>query len=314
MASNEEILAVHSVHEFAIGVPDLEVAHHFYSSFGLEVRVEQAGLGLYTHGHPHRWARVLGGHTRKKLLWVRFGVRAEDMSRFAAKLDALGHTRSAVPSMADQGGLWIESIDGVPIQLVAAEKCSPSAPAPRHFPPASTTTGAANGRAPARSRVAPVRPLHLSHILFFTSDVDASLRFFCDVLGFRLSDRSGSVIAFLHSPHGSDHHLVAFAKSNGPGLHHSSWCVPSIDAVGLGMEQMVRAGYPRGWGVGRHALGSNYFRYVQDPWGSFAEYSFDIDFIAPTASWDPGDHPGEDALHVWGPEVPPDFVSNNEVS
>ena len=32
-------------------------------------------------------------------------------------------------------------------------------------------------------------------------------------------------------------------------------------------------------GVGRHVLGSNYFYYVQDPWGSFAEYSYDIDFV-----------------------------------
>ena len=38
----------------------------------------------------------------------------------------------------------------------------------------------------------------------------------------RLSDRSGPGIAFLHSPHGSDHHLIALAKSDGPGLHHSN--------------------------------------------------------------------------------------------
>jgi len=91
------------------------------------------------------------------------------------------------------------------------------------------------GRSHALSKVAKVHPLYLSHILLFTADVDQSMDFFCNGLGLRLSDRSGSSIAFPHSPHGSDHHLAALAKSTGPGLHHTSWCVPSIDAVGLGV-------------------------------------------------------------------------------
>jgi catechol 2,3-dioxygenase len=60
-------------------------------------------------------------------------------------------------------------------------------------------------------------------------------------------------------------------------------------------------------------LGSNYFRYVQDPWGSFAEYSYDIDFIAPGSDRPAADHPAEDALYVWGPELPQDFVRNHEI-
>ena len=88
--------------------------------------------------------------------------------------------------------------------------------------------------------------------------------------------------------------------------------MPSIDALGLGSQQMAQAGYAQGWGVGRHVLGSNYFRYVRDPWGSFAEYSFDIDFVEPGAQWPSADHPGEDSLYVWGPDVPADFIVNHE--
>ena len=80
------------------------------------------------------------------------------------------------------------------------------------------------------------------------------------------------------------------------------------------MEQMAAAGYGKGWGVGRHILGSNYFRYVQDPWGSFAEYSFDIDYVAAGEVWPAADHPGEDALYVWGPAVPDDFIVNYETT
>jgi catechol 2,3-dioxygenase-like lactoylglutathione lyase family enzyme len=159
-----------------------------------------------------------------------------------------------------------------------------------------------------------VHPLYLSHILMFTADVLATTDFYQRVLGLKISDKSAHVIAFMHTPHGSDHHLIALALSGGPGLHHSSWCVPSIDAVGHGMKQMAQAGFARGWGVGRHVLGSNYFRYVRDPWGSYAEYSYDIDFVAAGAEWPAADHPGEDSLYVWGPDLPEDFILNYEIA
>jgi hypothetical protein len=69
----------------------------------------------------------------------------------------------------------------------------------------------------------------------------------------------------MHGPHGSDHHLMALAASDGAGLHHASWDVGSFDDIGLGSQQMSQAGYSKGWGLGRHVLGSNYFRYVRDP-------------------------------------------------
>lgn len=304
--------AVHSVDEFVFSVPELAAARHFYASFGLDVRDEGDALALYTFGHPHRWARVLQSAApgaRKRLLWLTLGIHAEDLPRFDRHLAERRAERIEPPKGADADGLWIAGPDGLPIQLRVADKSSPSQPAPREFPHENRNIG----RSPSRSRTAVVRPLYLSHILLFSADVDAARRFYEDVLGLRLSDRSGSVIAFMHSPHGSDHHLIALARSGGLGLHHSSWCVPSIDAVGLGMEQMAAAGYAQGWGVGRHVLGSNYFRYVRDPWGSYAEYSFDIDYVQAGDDWPAADHPGEDSLYVWGPSLPEDFIVNHEL-
>jgi len=76
---------------------------------------------------------------------------------------------------------------------------------------------------------------------------------------------------------------------------------------------MNAAGYKHGWGTGRHVLGSNYFHYVQDPWGSFSEYSADIDYISEGKPWPSGDFPPEDSLYLWGPDVPSDFIFNTEV-
>ena len=228
--SGARLLAVHSVDEFVFSVPDMEEARHFYASFRLDVRNEGAALALYTHGHSHRWARVLQGGTVKRLRWISLGIHASDEDRFAIHLAHRQVARIDAPEGADDSGIWMEGPDSLPLQLRAAAKSSPSQPGPREFPPEPGNFG----RSPSRSKAQAVRPLYLSHILLFTADVDAALQFYVEILGLRLSDRSGSVIAFLHSPHGSDHHLVALAKSRAGGLHHSSWCVPSIDAIGLG--------------------------------------------------------------------------------
>jgi catechol 2,3-dioxygenase-like lactoylglutathione lyase family enzyme len=169
-----------------------------------------------------------------------------------------------------------------------------------------TGTGASLNRA----RIPKVHPRRLSHILLFSGKVPEAVRFFEEALGLRVTDRSGDLIVFMHGAHGSDHHLIAMAHSNGPGLHHLSWDVANIDEVGRGMEQMYAAGHVRGWGVGRHVLGSNYFHYVRDPWGSYSEYSCDMDYVPGDFDWPTADHPPEDSFYAWGPKVPEDFVTN----
>jgi catechol 2,3-dioxygenase-like lactoylglutathione lyase family enzyme len=300
--------AVHSVQQFVFSVPELETAQHFYSSFGLDVRRHADRLDLHTHGHPHCWASVVANGTPKQLQYLSLGIDADDVAVMTQRIAA--HGASCEPHrMSDGSGLWLRNPDGIALQLVVAPKVSPSAKAQ---PTPSVKPRAGQGAAPSRSQASAVKPRHLSHVLFFTPDVTRMVRFCTEVLGLRMSDHSGEGIAFMHSPHGSDHHLVAFAKSNAPGLHHSSWDVGSIDEVGRGSEQMRTAGYAEGWGVGRHVLGSNYFYYVRDPWGGWAEYSFDIDFIPHDLDWPAADHPPEDSLYVWGPELPPDFITNHE--
>lgn len=307
-ARRRDTVGVHSVHEFVFSVPDIDEAERFYTAFGLDVRRHADRLDLFAAGHPHRWASIYAGGARKRLEYVSFGIYADDLDAMRERIarDAL---EAAPHPLSDGAGLWLRNPDGTPVRLLVAPKVSPDEKA-RPAPARPVAPG--QGAAASRSRVAQVRPRRLSHVLFFSPDVLRMVRFCEDVLGLRLSDRSGDVVAFLHGPHGSDHHLVAFAKSDGPGLHHSSWDVGSIDEVGCGAEQMRNAGFPEGWGVGRHVLGSNYFYYVRDPWGSFVEYSFDIDYVPRDVDWPSADHAPADSLYVWGPEVPEFFFVNFE--
>jgi catechol 2,3-dioxygenase len=171
----------------------------------------------------------------------------------------------------------------------------------------------ARPNAPNRSKAHTVRPRRLAHVLLFVTDISRTINFYRDVLGLRLSDRSADLVAFMHGIHGSDHHMIAFVKSDGPGLHHLSWDVGSINDIGVGASHMAEKGFAYGWGLGRHVLGSNYFHYVRDPWGSYAEYSCDIDYIPVDTNWKDGDHPPEDSFYLWGPNPPEDFAHNFEV-
>ena len=130
--------------------------------------------------------------------------------------------------------------------------------------------------------------------------------FYTRVLGMRLSDRSGDVISFLRCT--PDHHNLAFLTSHAPGFHHGSFQVGSVDEIGMGAGQMVDRGWQPGWGLGRHVIGSNFFYYIRDPWGGFAEYFFDLDVIPEDCAWEPRDWPGRGFAVQLGPAGAPDFA------
>ncbi len=300
-------LGIHSVDHFHFAVPDLAVAQSFYREFGLNVGEKGNTLTLDTFGHPHRWGSISEG-PRKKFGYISFGAFEDDIERFAARLQAMGIKRLDPPPGIDSNGLWFHDHDGVLVEIKVAAKSSPAEKS--NFSAVSVPAGQRG--APYRSTMARTHPRRLSHVLMFTRDVAKAMEFYGRVLGLRVSDHSGGDVAFMHGIHGSDHHMVAFARSEAPGHHHFSWDVGSVDEIGAGAMHMLEKGFARGWGLGRHVLGSNYFHYVRDPWGSYSEYSADIDYIPATCDWQGGDQPAEDSFYAWGPNVPEDFVHNYE--
>lgn len=300
-------LGVHSMDMFNMFVPKLEEAQNFYQSFGLDVREEGNALGLYTFGSDHRWASVSEAG-RKKLNYLSFGVFEEDFEGMKRRIEGEGVKLLDAPKGIESSGIWFYDHNDVLVEVKVAEKSSPSDKQPFSMP--SSPGGVAG--APLRSHSQFVKPSRLAHVLVFTADVPRAIDFYSRVLGLRLSDRAGDGICFMHGIHGSDHHLVAFAKSSAPGLHHCSWDVGSINDIGRGAMQMADKGFSEGWGLGRHVLGSNYFHYVKDPWGSYSEFSADIDYIPVDHDWEANDVDGEDSIYLWGPELPSDFIVNHE--
>ncbi|MEJ8821168.1 VOC family protein [Variovorax humicola] len=298
---------IHSIDHFALEVPSLAQASAFFSSFGLEVRRVADHLELRAAGQQHAWARIHEGPYRR-LAYLSLSCYAEEFAGLSAQLDAEGARAATALPYTDGRGRWFLDPDGNLVQLKVGPKTTPSGISTRED---AARRGGQRAAQP-RSQAHRVQPRRLSHVVLFTSNVDRSLRFYQAALGLRLSDRSGNAVAFTHARHGSDHHLIAFVSGGSKGWHHSAWDVASVNEVGAGAEQMRKAGYAEGWGTGRHVLGSNYFHYVRDPWGSFAEYSAEMDFVPTGTQWSAADHPPEDSLYLWGPDLPADFVRNTE--
>jgi catechol 2,3-dioxygenase-like lactoylglutathione lyase family enzyme len=298
--------AVHSLDHFALTLPDPALGAEFYRDFGLApsdaasfVRLDAAnGLAGYLQEGP-----------RKCLHHLTFGIDADAAAEFGSRLRTAGVAFVDSPhGVADGDGLWFRDPDENLVQLAALPRRAPNAKSQMDVRIAS------EGERGAPEDVADVRVQRLGHVLLFSPDVLRLVAFYERVLGLRLSDRSGDIVAFMHTPHGSDHHILAFGKSHRPGFHHASFELDGIDKVGMASMRMSHKGYREGWGFGRHYIGSNYFYYVRDPWGSFAEYFCDIDYIPAGCAWEPRDIPPEHALFVWGPQPPAYFFENVEES
>lgn len=302
-------MAVCSLLGFALAVPDIEAGRTFYETFGLTSLTKPTMAALRSKGRGHDEVVLVEG-PRKRLHHLRFAADKKGFADIRARARRAGVEEVDSPLRDDGEGIWLRDDDGHLLNIRAAPP--PAGPSGTQMAPYNTPGSYGRVGVPGCPPAVKVRPRRLGHVLLFTTDVDRKLRFYGDVLGFRLSDRGGDIIAFMHLPGGGDHHVVAFAKSDRPGFHHASFEVGSIDEIGMGAQQVLGAGYANGWGFGRHVIGSNFFHYVRDPWNSLAEYFCDIDRIPADGSWQARDYPPHEALFRWGPPPPDDFVRNFE--
>lgn len=284
--------AVTRVSGLSLDVTDRDAARAFVSALGLDV--VESGDGLVATA-PDGSGMALRAAARRRLTGLRFDCRPADIGALAEAAVAFGTT--ILERQLDR--LVLDGPDGLQVEVRASEARAPRSDA-LILP-----------HAPMHSQAPASRPHSLSHVAIFASDTAAAFAFYGNVLGLRLSDRCGDGLMFLHSGHGGDHHILALVGSSTSGLHHHSWEMGTLDAIGLRANRLEEAGYRRGWGLGRHVLGSNFFHYIADPWGAHAELTTGLDQVDP-ATWQAGDHDPVDAFYLWGPPLPDHFIANAE--
>jgi catechol 2,3-dioxygenase-like lactoylglutathione lyase family enzyme len=124
---------------------------------------------------------------------------------------------------------------------------------------------------------APDRPRKITHVVLNAAQLENSLKFYEDVLGFRVSDWSENQMVFIRC--NTDHHSISFNRADFAALNHIAFEMPNIDAEMRGIGRLKAANCPVRWGVGRHGPGNNVFAYFVDPNGFVIEYTTEVQTV-----------------------------------
>ncbi|HET6380274.1 MAG TPA: VOC family protein [candidate division Zixibacteria bacterium] len=131
-----------------------------------------------------------------------------------------------------------------------------------------------------------LRPLGIGHVVLKVRDLDRSLAFYRDLLGFSVSGEMSNVMVFLTAT-GENHHDLALLRvgANAPsplptavGLYHVAIRLPDLDALREARDILARRGLLKGsadHGVSRSL-------YTADPDGNDIELYCD----APREEWE----------------------------
>ena len=104
-----------------------------------------------------------------------------------------------------------------------------------------------------------VTPLKLGHVAHRVPDVQKVVKFYTDVLGFRVSDWRDDTFAFLRC--GVDHHTVNFVIDTAPKLHHIAFEVADWAELHRSNDFLAKNDVRLVWGPGRHIIGHNIAAY-----------------------------------------------------
>ena len=298
-------MPLHRLTTITVGVPDVAATAAFYREFGLE-ETTPATFATADGGEQLRLAPA----KRRTLLELGVGVDdADDLDRIAANLTALHVDTARAGDMlrTTEPGTGVDVVARIAGPIRQTQDRRPPINRPGHYE-------RTNARAAAVSAPGRARPRKLSHVVLGSRDATLSRRFFVAGLGFKVSDEVAPIgAAFMRCS--EDHHNVLVQPSPVPFLHHTAWEVADVDEIGQGAKHML-ADHPERhvWGLGRHCIGSNFFWYLRDPAGNFAEYSSDLDVIIDNELWKPEVWSGLDTLMAWGPPVPPSFLAPDDLA
>ncbi len=296
-------MSLHRLTRVTMGVPNVAETIAYYTEFGL---TDLGGGALATEDGGEQ-LRVVHAPFRRL---VELGVGADDcddVARIAARLERLGVSRELDGDVLTA----VEPVSGFTARIEVAPRLEqqPVAGTPYNGPGRTERFG----RAPGVVRDSPIRPKKLGHCVVGTTNLDATMGFFTEGLGFKISDHIGDKGVFMRCS--VDHHNVLALAAPVSFLHHTSWQVDDIDDIGRGAKTMLEGNPDRHvWGLGRHHAGSNFFWYLKDPAGNFSEYYSDMDCIPEDELWEREVFHGAEGLYNWGPPPPPSFLEPDDLA
>ncbi len=243
------------------GVVDFDAEAGFYADvWGLERVPSDDGMAWFkTQGHDeHHVVRLRkADENRVDVIALAAPINA-DVDALAAQVRAGGgkivHEPQALTTPGGGYGFRFFSPDGLLFEVSAGVARGPS-------------------RQLAQWEGVPEK---ISHIVLHSPDHKALVKWFCDVLGFKVSDWLGDFMCFLRC--NSAHHRFAILPGP-PCLNHVAYDMLTLDDMMRGAHRLKQKGIDIGWGPGRHTAGNNTFSYFVTPGGFVAEYTSELEEV-----------------------------------
>jgi len=296
-------MGLHRLTHVTLATPDGTAAAAFYDQFGLA----PTGADRFASADGGEQLRLVEDAHRRVLELGLGAADLDDLDGIADRLRARG-----LPADRDRDTLRShEHATGIDVVVTVAPRIRSAATtaAVPNRPGANTRV---DERAEPIDREGPVRPRKLGHVVVGSTEPEVTQRYFTDGLGFLVSDEIPGIAAFLRCS--TDHHNVLVQGAPVTYVHHTSWQVDDVDDIGRGAHHLLDGDPGRHvWGLGRHYLGSNYFWYLRDPGGTFAEYYADLDVIEHADAWTPRRVTDSRALFAWGPPPPLEFLAPSDL-
>jgi catechol-2,3-dioxygenase len=291
------MIRVRKIAHVTYETPDVERQTDYYTEvLGLSLISEERGAVFLSSTLDHH-SVVLRKGPDAKCLRIGFQLAAEDdLDAFDQQTAAIGIkvTRKSDPEPTISDAVIFEDTKGTVMEVFKR-------------PDFSHQGFSAKG----------IVPRKLGHVAFHVTDVKKITQFYCDVLGFRVSDWMGDYFSFLRC--GVDHHTINLVETGSNRHFHTAFELKDWAHLQTACDLLSRSGYRLLWGPGRHGIGHNLFTYHRGPNGLVTELFAELDqmndeqlgYFEPRP-WH-SDYPqrpkvwprDQDAANLWGP-MPPD--------
>ena len=264
------------------GLPDIKAERKFYGEvWGLREVAERDGMVYFaSEGHDELYIVRLREAQEKQIDIIALAADSpDDVDTLHEKVRDTGCRIVFAPKELDNfgGGYGFRffSQDGLPFEI---------------------SSGVERGKARELERWEGI-PKRISHIVMHSPDHKAAVKFFTDVLGFRVSDWLGDFMAFLRC--NEWHHRIAFLPGP-PCLNHVAYDMLGLDDMIRGISRLKNLGVDVKWGPGRHTAGDNTFSYFTTPAGFAVEYTAELEKVD-DATWQPTVYtPSPQIMDQWG--------------
>jgi catechol 2,3-dioxygenase-like lactoylglutathione lyase family enzyme len=249
------MIGVRKIAHASYEVPDLDRQVEYYTDvLGLTLSAREKDTAYLSSTLDHHSVVLRkGSEARCTRLGFQLGPD-DDLNAFEKQTSAAGvktqRTKDAEPAISDM--VCFEDTKGTIIEVFKRPEF-----------------------AHQKFRAKGIVPYKIGHVAFHVTDVKKATKFYCDVLGFRVSDWMGDFFSFLRC--GPDHHTINLIETGKDKHFHTAFELRDWSHLQSACDLLSLNGYKLLWGPGRHGIGHNLFTYHRSPSGLITELFAELD-------------------------------------